>query len=224
RVAHDEIHFRAGGDLVICSGFGGTDERGAKRASRLAHRGADAGARSHTRVARIRRVRRFLIALAAVAAAGCAQGRTVVPVRMQPAASLPSPVVTDLSSYEATVRTVAGVITRDVGLPLPETVMVYVYSSRQVFEEGLVADGQVSRVRAAELSDFAIGVGKRRQLRLHHAPSARGLAGDVPDDLPARGVPDRTRGLRQSRRILPIVRAACGPARQLPGRLRAAAA
>ena len=77
----------------------------------------------------------------------------------------------DLSSYEATVRTVAGVITRDLALPLPDTVMVYVYSSRQVFEQGLVDDGRVSRVRAAELSDFALGIGKRRQLLLHHEPN-----------------------------------------------------
>jgi hypothetical protein len=117
---------------------------------------------------RRRGLRRVLLIALAIAVTGCAQGRTVVPVRMQPATSLPSPIIADLSSYEATVRTVAGVINRDIGLPLPETVMVYVYSSRQVFEEGLVADGQVSRVRAAELSDFAIGVGKRRQLLLHH--------------------------------------------------------
>jgi hypothetical protein len=117
---------------------------------------------------RRRGLRRALLVALVVAVTGCAQGRTVVPVRMQPAASLPAPIIADLSSHEATVRTVAGVITRDVGLPLPDTVTVYVYSSRQVFEEGLVADGQVSRVRAAELSDFAIGVGKRRQLLLHH--------------------------------------------------------
>jgi len=90
---------------------------------------------------------------------------------MQPAAlSVPSAAL-DVSSYEATVRTVADVIARDLRLPLPETVMVYVYSSRQVFERGLVDDGQVSRVRAAELSDFAVGVGKRRQLLLHHEPN-----------------------------------------------------
>jgi hypothetical protein len=45
---------------------------------------------------------------------------------------------------------------------------MYVYSSRRIFEEGLVQDGQVSRLRAAELSDFAAGIGKRRQLLLHH--------------------------------------------------------
>jgi len=110
------------------------------------------------------------LALAALVLAGCAQGRTVVPVRMQQASfAVPTGSGTlDVSSHEATVRTVAAVIVRDLGLPLPETVTVYVYSSRQVFEQGLIDDGQVSRVRAAELSDFAVGVGKRRQLLLHH--------------------------------------------------------
>lgn len=109
-----------------------------------------------------------LIAMAALVTAGCAQGRTVVPVRMAPVAASASVETLDLESYEATVRTVAGVIARDLRLPLPETVMVYVYSSREIFQQGLIVDGQVSRVRAAELSDFAVGVGKRRQLLLHH--------------------------------------------------------
>src|SRR5205807_8288298 len=39
-------------------------------------------------------------------------------------------------------------------------------SSRAVFEQGLVSDGRLPAVRAAELSEFAIGVGKRRQLLL----------------------------------------------------------
>jgi len=116
-------------------------------------------------------VRRLLLVAAAVVAAGCAQGRTVLPVRVQPAASSVPSGMPDLSSHEATVRTVAGVITRDLALPLPDTVMVYVYSSRQVFEQGLVDDGRVSPVRAAELSDFALGVGKRRQLLLHREPN-----------------------------------------------------
>ncbi|HET7344095.1 MAG TPA: DUF4157 domain-containing protein, partial [Methylomirabilota bacterium] len=43
---------------------------------------------------------------------------------------------------------------------------VYLYGSRSVFEQGLVADGRLSALRAAELSGFAVGVGKRRQLLL----------------------------------------------------------
>src|SRR5256885_17028174 len=110
------------------------------------------------------------LALIALTAAACVNGRTVVPVRMQPAA-LATPSAVDLSSHEATVRGIAGIIVRELGLPLPETVTVYVYSSRAIFEQGLVDDGRVSRVRAAELSDFALGVGKRRQLLLHQEPN-----------------------------------------------------
>lgn len=110
-----------------------------------------------------------LLAVAALAASGCAQGRTVVPVRVPPAFASPSaPAMLDVSSHEDTVRMVATIIVRDLGLPLPGTVMVYVYSSRPVFEQGLIDDGRISRVRAAELSDYAVGVGKRRQLLLHH--------------------------------------------------------
>src|SRR5262249_43953279 len=85
----------------------------------------DAEARPLRRIPRIKHVSRRLVflALAALVLAGCAQGRTVVPVRMQQASfAVPTGSGTlDVSSHETTVRTVAAVIVRDVGLPLPET-------------------------------------------------------------------------------------------------------
>jgi hypothetical protein len=111
-----------------------------------------------------------VVVIFAVFAAGCVGGRTVVPVSFE-TATLASPVSMDLSSHEATVRGIASILVRDLGLPVPQQVTVYVYSTRDVFEQGLVDDGRVSRVRAAELSDFAIGVGKRRQLLLHRESS-----------------------------------------------------
>ena len=57
---------------------------------------------------------------------------------------------------------------RDLGrLPPPDRVTVYIYASRAVFEKGLISDGRLPVMRAAELSEFAVGVGKRRQLLLH---------------------------------------------------------
>jgi hypothetical protein len=101
--------------------------------------------------------------------AGCAGGRTVVPVSMEPA-SLPIPQsAQEFVTHEQAVRGIAAILTRELRIPVPQRVTVYVYSSRRIFEEGLVQDGQVSRLRAAELSDFAAGIGKRRQLLLHHA-------------------------------------------------------
>jgi hypothetical protein len=98
---------------------------------------------------------------------GCAAsraGRTVVPIAMDPAMlSAPSD-SRALTTHDAAVRGIAGILVNELNLPVPEQVTVYVYASRQVFEQGLIQDANVSPVRAAELSDFAIGVGKRRQL------------------------------------------------------------
>jgi hypothetical protein len=114
-------------------------------------------------------MRRALVALAlALAVGGCAGGRTVVPVSMDPAA-LPLPQSAyEFVTHEQAVRGIAAILIRDLRMPVPQSVTVYVYASRRIFEDGLVQDGQVSRLRAAELSDFAAGIGKRRQLLLHH--------------------------------------------------------
>jgi hypothetical protein len=112
-------------------------------------------------------VRRLALALAAVALglAGCQAGsRVVLPVALDetPLTRYPDDFTTD----EAAVRGVAGLLVHDLGLPVPPQVVVYMYGSRWGFEQGLVSDGRLSAVRAAELSEFAIGVSKRRQLLL----------------------------------------------------------
>jgi hypothetical protein len=115
-----------------------------------------------------------VVALALLGAVGChGGGRIVVPVTLEePAPALHYP--GDFGSHEAVVRGVATILTRDLGLPVPERVTVYIYSSRAVFERGLINDGRLPDVRAAELSEFAVGVGKRRQLLLqdHGGPLA----------------------------------------------------
>src|SRR2546421_11089223 len=50
---------------------------------------------------------------------------------------------------------------------MPASFTLYVYGGRQPFEHGLVQDAQVAPTRAAELSEFAVGIGKRRQLLLN---------------------------------------------------------
>ena len=109
-------------------------------------------------------------------AAGCATGRVVVPVSLDPAALPRAAAVEAFTTHEAAVQGIAAILVRDLGLPVPDELTLYVYGSRDVFEEGLVSDGRVSPLRAAELSDFAVGVGRRRQLLLHDEvsqPSAR---------------------------------------------------
>jgi hypothetical protein len=100
-----------------------------------------------------------------VSGGGCTAERLLLPlaVEVSPAASPRE--AGSSTRAEATVREVAALI-RDLGLPVPPDVAVHVYGSRHVFEQGLIRDGNISPVRAAELSTFAVGVGKRRQLLL----------------------------------------------------------
>jgi len=105
---------------------------------------------------------------------GCQSARSVVPVDLGPAdLALP----TDprlLTTHDTAVRGIAAMLARDFGLPVPDRVTVYVYGSRQGFEEGLVHDADLSPGRAAELGEFAVGVGRRRQLLFRDDPSDRG--------------------------------------------------
>src|SRR5882672_4650455 len=105
--------------------------------------------------------------------------RLVLPVAFEepaPAATLRYP--DDFRSHEATVRGVASLLSRELALPVPDRVMVYIYSTRAVFEQGLMNDGRLPAVRAAELSEFAVGVGKRRQLLLQDEGSSQPAARD----------------------------------------------
>jgi hypothetical protein len=101
-----------------------------------------------------------------LAVAACSPGRVVVPVRFdETAATTPTPDA--LTTHGGAVRVIGALMQRELGLPVPDLVTVYVYGSRPGFERGLIHDARVSPVRAAELSDFAVGIGTRRQLLLH---------------------------------------------------------
>jgi hypothetical protein len=106
----------------------------------------------------------FLLLVALVIVAGCGSGRVVLPVTIDPNTQLAPGDSKELTNHERAVQGIAAILVKDLKLPMPEKVTVFVYSSRQVFEQGLIRDAHVSPVRAAELSDFAIGVGRRRQL------------------------------------------------------------
>jgi hypothetical protein len=106
-----------------------------------------------------------LLAFAVVTGCGAGRnGRTVLAIEMDRAALAAPGDSRGLTDHDSAVRGIAGILTKEMGLPVPERVMVYVYASRHTFEQGLIYDAHVSPARAAELSDFAIGVGKRRQL------------------------------------------------------------
>ena len=99
--------------------------------------------------------------------AGCGSGRLVLPFTIDPSAlALPSHSA-QLVSHEEAIRGIAVILVRDLKLPMPPAFTAYVYSGREGFERGLVVDANVSPLRAAELSEFAVGIGKRRLLLLN---------------------------------------------------------
>jgi hypothetical protein len=108
--------------------------------------------------------------------AGCGSGRVVLPFTVDPATlAAPTLVTAQLASHEDAIRGIATILVRDLRLPMPPVFTAYVYSGREGFERGLVADAHVSPIRAAELSEFAVGIGKRRQLLLNdEGGTARG--------------------------------------------------
>ena len=105
--------------------------------------------------------------LALVVVAGCGTGRIVLPFTIDPNVLAVPRDARSLTTHEAAVRGLAALLVRDLALPMPANFTVYVYSGRQVFEQGLVQDAHVAPARAAELSEFAVGIGKKRQLLLN---------------------------------------------------------
>jgi hypothetical protein len=107
--------------------------------------------------------------------AGCGSGRLVLPVTLDPTTTIPISSSAQLGTHEDAIRGISAILMRDLQLPMPAAFTAYVYSDREGFERGLIVDAHVSPVRAAELSEFAVGIGKRRQLLLNdEGGTARG--------------------------------------------------
>jgi hypothetical protein len=115
----------------------------------------------------------LLVSLTALG--GCGSGRVVLPFTIDPALITAPTDSSQLASNEQAIRGIAAILVRELQLPMPPAFTAYVYSGRDGFERGLVADAHVSPLRAAELSEFAVGIGKRRLLLLNdEGGTARG--------------------------------------------------
>ena len=106
---------------------------------------------------------------------GCGSSRVVLPFALDLTALTPPRDPAGFTSNEDAVRGIAAIMGRELGLPLPARFTVFIYSGRAGFERGLVEDAHVAPLRAAERSEFAVGIGKRRLLLLNDEGStARG--------------------------------------------------
>ena len=106
-----------------------------------------------------------LLSLLALTTSGAA--RSVISFNVDPTTITVPKDARSLITHEAAVRGLTAILVRELALPMPTTFTLYVYGGRSTFEQGLVQDAQVAPARAAELSEFAVGIGKRRQLLLN---------------------------------------------------------
>jgi hypothetical protein len=104
--------------------------------------------------------------------AGGTDGRVVVPLQLDPSLAAPTD-ARALRTTDDAVRGIVAIMAKSFGLPVPDSVIVLVYGGRRAFEQGLMRDARVSPVQAAQLSDFAIGVGARGQVLLNDQPTDR---------------------------------------------------
>ena len=116
-----------------------------------------------------------LVLIALTSLAGCGSGRVVLPFTIDAGVLVTPASSAQLVSHETAIRGIAAILVHELKLPMPSTFTAYVYSGRDGFERGLIDDAHVSPIRAAELSEFAVGIGKRRQLLLNdEGGTARG--------------------------------------------------
>jgi hypothetical protein len=64
------------------------------------------------------------------------------------------------------LRAISATVAHGLNLPVPVSVALNVYPDRKSFERGLVDDGGVSPAGAAQLGEFAAGIGRRRHVLL----------------------------------------------------------
>jgi hypothetical protein len=71
------------------------------------------------------------------------------------------------SAHVAAVETVKTILTRDIGVPLPENVRVFIYDSREKFRQGLIDEAWVSPQGVDELAGFAVGLARPGRVLLN---------------------------------------------------------
>ncbi len=104
------------------------------------------------------------LAALALLAAGCAADPRVLPVRLDaPALEAPAR-VRPLTDYQPAARAISTVMVRELGLPLPSAVTLFIYPTRAAYADGLIDVGGLPAARAREIAGDSVGLGQHRRL------------------------------------------------------------
>ena len=102
-------------------------------------------------------------------AAACSSAPRVIPLAESSAPSNPT---APIAGYKDAFHAVAGVFTRELGLPVPR-VSLYLYPGRDAFEQGLIAERNMVPALARDSASFARGVGGPDKILVNEAALAR---------------------------------------------------
>src|SRR5437588_10048610 len=109
-----------------------------------------------------------LVALLFVSACGATKIAPAAPASATSDVTLDVPVV-----HRPAVEEIVTIMRRDLALPLPAQVRVFVYDSRASFRTGLIDEGYVAPDRVNEIASFAAGLARPGRVLLH-SRAARG--------------------------------------------------
>jgi len=109
-----------------------------------------------------------LAALLFMAACGATKVAPAAPIAATWDVTLTVPAV-----HRQAVEEIVTIMRRDLGLPLPPQVSVFVYDSRAAFRSGLIEEGYVAPDRVNEIASFAAGLARPGRVLLH-SRSTRG--------------------------------------------------
>jgi hypothetical protein len=99
-------------------------------------------------------------------------GRGLIAVALAALTSV-TPAVAGTAKQEQVVDTVRAMLTTDIGLPLPDSVNVYIYDTREKFRQGLIDEAWVNPQGVDELAAFAVGLARPGRVLLN-GRAARG--------------------------------------------------
>jgi hypothetical protein len=105
-----------------------------------------------------------MLALGAMLTAGCARETRVLQFWIAPD---PPPVPAapgDIVSYEEAVDTIAGIMVRELDIPLSGPLTVFVYPTREAYADGLVSTGGLAPEQAAKIAEYSIAVTEHGRL------------------------------------------------------------
>ena len=105
-----------------------------------------------------------MLAFGAMLTAGCAPETRVLQLWLAPDPPPVSAPLGDVVGYGEAVHTIAGIMVRELDIPLSGPLTVFVYPTREAYADGLVRSGGLAPEQAARVAEYSIAVTEHGRL------------------------------------------------------------